>query len=81
MVKVKKEMVEFKVDEQPRPDSTAEKLANLKPAFKRDGGTVTAGNASGINDGAAALVVMEESAALAAGLKPLARMKRPRSLA
>ena len=58
MVKVKKEMVEFKVDEQPRPDSTAEKLANLKPAFKRDGGTVTAGNASGINDGAAALVIM-----------------------
>ena len=68
MVKVKKEMVEFKVDEQPRPDTTVEKLANLKPAFKRDGGTVTAGNASGINDGAAAVVVM--SAGASAGVDP-----------
>lgn len=46
----------------------------MRPAFDKSG-TVTAGNASGINDGAAALVVMEESAALAAGLKPLARIK------
>lgn len=74
MVKVKKEMVEFKVDEQPRPDSTAEKLANLKPAFKRDGGTVTAGNASGINDGAAALVIMSAEKAKELGVKPLAKI-------
>ena len=72
MVKVKKEMVEFKVDEQPRPDSTAEKLANLKPAFKPDGGTVTAGNASGINDGAAAVVIMSAEKAKELGVKPLA---------
>ena len=74
MIKVKKEMVEFKVDEQPRPDSTAEKLANLKPAFKRDGGTVTAGNASGINDGAAALVIMSAEKAKELGVKPLAKI-------
>ncbi len=74
MVKVKKEMVEFKVDEQPRPDSTVEKLANLKPAFKRDGGTVTAGNASGINDGAAALVIMSAEKAAELGVKPLAKI-------
>ena len=74
MVKVKKEMVEFKVDEQPRPDTTVEKLANLKPAFKRDGGTVTAGNASGINDGAAAVVVMSAEKAKELGVKPLAKI-------
>ena len=73
-VKVKKEMVEFKVDEQPRPDTTVEKLANLKPAFKRDGGTVTAGNASGINDGAAAVVVMSAEKARELGVKPLAKI-------
>lgn len=64
----------FERDEFPKADSTAEGLAALRPAFDKTG-TVTAGNASGINDGAAALVVMEESAALAAGLKPLARIK------
>lgn len=64
----------FERDEFPKADSTAEGLAALRPAFDK-AGTVTAGNASGINDGAAALVVMEESAALAAGLKPLARIK------
>ena len=73
MVKVKKDMVEFKVDEQPRPDSTAEKLAALKPAFKKDGGTVTAGNASGINDGAAAIVVMSAEKAKELGVKPMAK--------
>lgn len=73
MVKVKKDMVEFKVDEQPRPDSTAEKLAALKPAFKKDGGTVTAGNASGINDGAAAMVVMSAEKAKELGVKPMAK--------
>lgn len=60
-------------DEHPRPDTTAESLAALKPVFVTDGtGTVTAGNASGINDGAAALLLVEESRAAALGLAPLA---------
>jgi 3-oxoadipyl-CoA thiolase len=57
-------------DEHPRPDTTAEKLGTLKPAFRQDG-TVTAGNASGINDGAAALVVASEEKARALGAEPL----------
>src|SRR5881227_1355714 len=57
-------------DEHPRPDTTAEKLAALKPAF-REGGTVTAGNASGINDGAAALVIASEEKARELGSEPL----------
>jgi acetyl-CoA acetyltransferase family protein len=57
-------------DEHPRPDTTAEKLAALKPAF-REGGTVTAGNASGINDGAAAVVVASEEKARELGIEPL----------
>jgi 3-oxoadipyl-CoA thiolase len=57
-------------DEHPRPDTTAEKLASLKPAF-RQGGTVTAGNASGINDGAAALVIASEERARDLGIEPL----------
>ena len=57
-------------DEHPRPDTSAEKLAALKPAF-RDGGTVTAGNASGLNDGAAALVIASEEKARALGVEPL----------
>ena len=60
-------------DEHPRPDTTAEGLAKLKPAF-RDGGTVTAGNASGINDGAAALLLVEAERARALGLRPMARV-------
>jgi acetyl-CoA C-acetyltransferase len=60
-------------DEHPRPDTTREKLAELKPAFA-SGGTVTAGNSSGINDAAAALVVMNESVARARGLRPLGRL-------
>jgi acetyl-CoA C-acetyltransferase len=60
-------------DEYPRPGTTAEKLAALKPAFQRDG-TVTAGNASGINDGAAALVVTTESWASKQGRRPLGRV-------
>ncbi len=60
-------------DEYIRQGTTAEKLALLKPAFKKDG-TVTAGNASGINDGAAALVLMSEEAAQARGIKPLATL-------
>jgi acetyl-CoA C-acetyltransferase len=58
-------------DEAPRPDTTAEALAALRPAFLRDGGTVTAGNASGLNDGAAAVVVMSARAAKAQHLEPL----------
>jgi 3-oxoadipyl-CoA thiolase len=59
-------------DEHPRPDTDAEKLAALKPAF-REGGTVTAGNASGINDGAAAVVVASEEKARELGVEPLGR--------
>jgi 3-oxoadipyl-CoA thiolase len=57
-------------DEHPRPDTSAEKLANLKPAFRADG-SVTAGNSSGINDGAAALVIASEEKAQALGVEPL----------
>jgi len=60
-------------DERPRRDTSLEALARLRPAFRKDG-TVTAGNASGINDGAAALVVMNSETADAAGVKPLARV-------
>ena len=60
-------------DEHPRPDTTLEKLARLRPAF-RDGGTVTAGNASGVNDGAAALVVASRAKARALGIRPLGRV-------
>lgn len=73
-VSSRKKTIIFERDEFPKADSTAEGLAALRPAFDK-AGTVTAGNASGINDGAAALVIMEESAALEAGLKPLARIK------
>jgi len=72
--KKKGETVQFAVDEFPRADTTAEKLGGLRAAFQKDG-TVTAGNASGINDGAAALVVMSADAAKARGLKPLARIR------
>lgn len=60
-------------DEGPRPDTSIEKLARLKPAFKKDG-TVTAGNSSGINDGAAALLLMSEARASELGLKPIAKV-------
>ena len=58
-------------DEYPRPGTTVEALAGLRPAFRKDGGTVTAGNASGVNDGAAAIVVMSESEARRRELTPL----------
>jgi 3-oxoadipyl-CoA thiolase len=61
---------ELEYDEHPRPGTTVEKLATLKPAFRQDG-TVTAGNASGINDGAAALVIASEEKARALGIEPL----------
>jgi 3-oxoadipyl-CoA thiolase len=60
-------------DEGPRPDTTLEKLAKLMPTFKKDG-TVTAGNSSGINDGAAALVLMSETKASELGVKPVAKV-------
>jgi acetyl-CoA C-acetyltransferase len=70
-VKVKKQIVPFDTDEAPRKGVTAEGLAGLRPAFKKDG-TVTAANASGINDAACALVVMTEDKAKELGVKPLA---------
>ena len=63
----------FSIDESPREDTSAEALRALKPAFKKDG-TVTAGNAPGVNDGAAALVVMSAGKAKELGLKPMARI-------
>ena len=67
-------VTEFSKDEGPRKESTFDVLSGLKPVFKRDGGSVTAGNASSINDGAAALVVMDEAEASAQGLTPMARI-------
>jgi 3-oxoadipyl-CoA thiolase len=61
-------------DERPRRDTTIESLAKLKPSFKKEGGTVTAGNSSGLNDGAAALLIMSADKATALNLKPLARI-------
>ena len=61
-------------DERPRRDTTMESLAKLKPAFAKEGGTVTAGNSSGLNDGAAALLIMSEEKATELNLKPLARI-------
>jgi len=72
-IKEKKTDRIFDQDESPRPDTTYEKLSKLKPVFK-DNGTVTAGNASGINDGAAAMVIMDGSLAASLNLKPLARI-------
>ncbi|MBQ1415459.1 MAG: acetyl-CoA C-acyltransferase, partial [Lachnospiraceae bacterium] len=70
-VKKKKETVLFDTDEGPRPGTTAEGIAKLRPAFKPDG-IVTAGNASSINDGAAALVVMSADKAAELGIEPMA---------
>jgi acetyl-CoA C-acetyltransferase len=72
-VKTKKGPVAFTVDEHVRRDAKIEDMQKLKPAFKKDG-TVTAGNASGINDAAAAVVMMEAGAAQKRGLKPMARL-------
>ncbi|HYF60134.1 MAG TPA: acetyl-CoA C-acyltransferase family protein [Burkholderiaceae bacterium] len=70
----RKGTVSFDTDEHIRHDATPEDMAKLKPVFLKENGTVTAGNASGINDAAAALVLMERSAAEKAGLAPLARL-------
>ena len=72
-LKTKSGPVAFDTDEQPRADTTIEALAKMKPAFDKNG-TVTAGNASGINDGAAAVVLMEANAAERRGLKPIGRL-------
>lgn len=72
-IKSKKETVMFDKDEGPRAGSTAEGLAKMKPAFKPDGGSVTAANASSINDGAAAIIVMSAEKAKELGVKPMAK--------
>ena len=74
MQKTRKGDVAFEIDEHFRPNCSIEDMAKLKPAFLKENGTVTAGNASGINDAAAAVVLMERSVALARGLKPMARL-------
>jgi acetyl-CoA C-acetyltransferase len=74
MLKSRKGDIAFDADEHFRPNCTVADLAKLKPAFMKEGGTVTAGNASGINDAAAAVVLMEAATAKARGLKPLARL-------
>lgn len=73
-LKVKKDTVMFAKDEFPRPSTSAEGLAKLKPAFKKDGGRVTAGNASGINDGAAAMVLASGEVVKKYALKPMAKL-------
>jgi len=72
-VKKRRETIVFDTDEYPKPDATLSGLAKLRPAFDREG-TVTAGNASGINDGASAIVVASESAVKAHGLTPIAEI-------
>ncbi|MDD2586203.1 MAG: acetyl-CoA C-acetyltransferase [Syntrophomonadaceae bacterium] len=73
VIKTRKGEVVFDTDEHPRK-TTLEKMGKLKPAFKRDGGSVTAGNASGINDSAAAVIVMSKEKADELGLKPMAKV-------
>jgi acetyl-CoA C-acetyltransferase len=73
-IRTRKGVELFDTDEYPKAEATLEVLANLKPAFKKEGGTVTAGNSSGIIDGAAACVLMEAGAASRAGLQPMARL-------
>ena len=72
-VKIKKQEITFSTDEYPKPDTTIEKLSNLRPAFKKDG-TVTAGNASGVNDGAAAVVMMSLEEAKKRNIEPLVKI-------
>jgi acetyl-CoA C-acetyltransferase len=71
----KKGDVDFAQDEHPRPDTTPASLAKLPPVFKSEGGTVSAGNSSGITDGAAAMVVMSAERARALGVQPMARIE------
>lgn len=71
----KGEPVQFDTDEYPRFGTTMDTMGKLRPAFKRDGGSVTAGNSSGLNDGAAALIIMSKEKAEELGLKPMATIK------
>jgi acetyl-CoA C-acetyltransferase len=73
-IKAKKQTVEFTTDEHVRPDATAEGLGRLKPVFKRDGGVVTAGNASGVNDGAALMLVTSSTKAEELGVPVQGRL-------
>ncbi|MEN6617359.1 MAG: acetyl-CoA C-acetyltransferase [Syntrophorhabdus sp.] len=73
-IKSKKGVVMFDTDERPMADTTLEKMSALKPAFKKDGGTVTAGNASGLNDAASAVVMMSREKANELGLKPMGKV-------
>ena len=74
LVKKGKDTVSFQTDEHPKVDTTAKGLAKLRPAFRKDGGRVTAGNASGINDGAAAILLASGKAVEKYGLKPIAKL-------
>ncbi len=74
VIKSRKGDVTFDTDEHVRRDVTAENLSALRPAFQKENGTVTAGNASGLNDGAGAVVLMNASVAAKRGVKPLARL-------
>ncbi len=73
-VKVKRDLVAFDTDEHVRASISMESLGGLKTVFKKEGGSVTAGNASGLNDGASAVVLMDAEAAKKAGIKPMARL-------
>lgn len=73
-IKSRKGTILFDTDEYPKPDTSLESLAKLRPVFRKENGTVTAGNASGINDGAAACVLMDAEAAQREGFSPLARI-------
>ena len=73
-IKTRKGVEQFVTDEHVRADASLENMAKLKPVFAKENGTVTAGNASGLNDAAAAVVLMEKSAAAKKGLKPMARL-------
>ncbi len=73
-IKSRKGIAVFDTDEHVKPATTVELLAGMKPAFEKEGGTVTAGNASGINDGAGAVVLAEGERVKALGLRPLARL-------
>ena len=74
-VKQKKSTIVFDTDEHVKPNTTLEILTKLRPAFKKDGGTVTAGNASGINDAGAAMMIASEDFVRAHGLKPMAKIR------
>jgi len=74
VIKTRKSEIIFEIDEYIREGATIDAVSGLRPAFQRDGGTVTAANASGLNDGAAAMIIMSEKAADKRGVEPLARI-------